>query len=347
MKDNEIVLGVTVGEIAAAFADYKAKHGKQPDPDTALQFPINLQQIGLDQLIKNYQFSSYDSQAYNKAFIELVSRGNSHNSSFIYDTSIFTRYKRPLSQYMNRMPESTLQIGPGGSLGCEVLMCMSSVKEAFTIDPFPLMTFDIDNYMNSLGSLFNTVKLFEGINGFSASTLQIPDYKTVEKGIYKIGSSTIKHIYPRMFEDTGFADESVDYLFSHATLEHVRSPLKCVQETHRVLKPGGLTAHCIDLRDHRNFDTPLGFLKESDASWSAMMEEYCKHDASGYMNRWRSSEFVSAFEKTGFKVLEVNPEMKISDDILDSELPHLDNKFKTYKREDLGVITVFIVAQKI
>ncbi|MBN2653637.1 MAG: methyltransferase domain-containing protein [Nitrospirae bacterium] len=347
MKDNEIVLGVTVGEIAAAFAEYKAKYGKQPDPDTALQFPINLQQVGLNELIKNYQFSSYDSQAYNNAFIELVSRGNSHNSSFIYDTLIFTRYQRPFSRYMGRMPESTLQIGPGGSLGCEVLFCMSGVKETFTLDPFPLMTFDIENYMESLKLLFNTIKLFEGINGFNASTLNTPEYQSIEKGVYKVGSGVIRHVHPRMFEDTGFGDESVDYLFSHATLEHVRSPLKCIQETKRVLKKGSITAHCIDLRDHRNFDAPLGFLRESDASWSMLMEEYCKHDASGYMNRWRASEFVSEFEKNGFRILEVTPEMKVSDEMLDSELPNLDLKYKTYKRDDLSVISVFIVAQKI
>jgi ubiquinone/menaquinone biosynthesis C-methylase UbiE len=167
------------------------------------------------------------------------------------------------------------------------------------------------------------------------------------KGHFQIGESVIEHIHPRTFEETGFENESIDFLFSHATLEHVTSPLKCIQETHRVLKKGGITAHCIDLRDHRDFNQPLGFLRESDENWAAMMKEYCRHDGSGYMNRWRASEFKNVFEREGFELLEHEAEMKVSDEVIDAELPLLDDKYRSFEQEDLMTTTLFLVARKV
>ena len=339
---------ISMAEIVRAFAVYKQEHGVPPTPEVELRVPFDMPgMLSLENIIKEFTFPHYDSQAYNNAFIEMLSKGFLHNASFIYDMSIYYRYHRPISKYMEALPESTLQIGPGGSLGCEVLLCMFGVRRAYTLDPFPLLTFDLDSFMKTMKKLFEVMRWFEGVNGFEPFSLRAPEYETIDKGKYRVGESTIQHIYPRTFEDTGFESETIDFLFSQATLEHVRDPLKCIKETSRVLKPGGLTAHCIDLRDHRDFEEPLKFLRESDESWARAMEEHCRYDASGYMNRWRASEYVKAFEQQGFELLESVPEMKVSNEILNSEIPVMAKRFSGFSKEDLATITTFIVARKV
>lgn len=343
MKKN---INISVAEIAKAFAAHKKIYGLNPGPDVNLSISVEEHDQGLADVIKDYALPAYDSQSFNKAFIEIVNKGFNHNGNFLYDSIIYFRYRQPFIKYLNKIPEQTLQIGPGGSLGCEVFMCMSGVKNAYTLDAFPLLTFDLENFMQSMQKLVDAMKWLDGLNGFSAS-IQVPRFSTLEKGRYQVGEGMIQHIYPKTFEDTGFETASMDYLFSHATFEHVRDPLKCIREIKRVLKPGGLTAHCIDLRDHRYFDKPLTFLRESEDSWSKIIEDYCRYDGSGFMNRWRAGDFKAGFEKEGFEILEYNSEMKASDEMLKSEMPYMDGKFREMPKEDLAVTTLSIVARKI
>ncbi len=338
-------VNISMAEITRAFTAYKKERGCLPAAESSLGLSVNLEK-GLDDIIKESALLTYDSQIYNKAFIEMINKGMNHNASFIYDALIYSRYHRPVLKYLGRTPEATLQIGPGGSLGCEVLLCLMGVRRAYTLDKFPLLTFDLENFMKSIQMLFDVMSCLAGINGFNPSPLVIPDFETIDKGHYRVGDSAIQHSFPRMFEETGFDNESLDFLFSHATFEHVRDPLKCIKEINRILKPGGLTAHCIDLRDHRNFDRPLTFLRESDDSWTKIMEDYCRYDGSGFMNRWRACEFKAAFEKEGFDILEFNAEMRANDDMLEAEMPFLDKKFKELSKEDLATTTLFIVARK-
>jgi len=53
---------------------------------------------------------------------------------------------------------------------------------------------------------------------------------------------------------------SFDYVQSNAVLEHVISISHAVSELARITKPGGIHAHQVDFRDHRNFDRPLDLL---------------------------------------------------------------------------------------
>ena len=86
------------------------------------------------------------------------------------------------------------------------------------------------------------------------------------------------------------ADESVDFCFSNAVLEHVDDPLQAVKEIARVLKPGGHTMHRVDLRDHVDFSRPLTFLKVDRPD--------------GVCNKWRAHQFQTAFGATGLNLLE-------------------------------------------
>ena len=302
--------------------------------------------LPLCDLISNHVISLYNSTEYNDAFAEIIRKGVSHNSSILYDAAIFSKFSRTIHTYSQQIPETTLQIGPGGSLGCEVLFCLSGIMNAWSLDPYTHLKFDFAKFMATLQKFFDVMNNFQTIHDRAAPRFTIPEYSVATASSYRIGKSSMQHFPSSTFESTGLPNDSIDFLFSNAVLEHARDPLQCVRETMRVLRKNGITAHQIDLRDHRDFSKPLLFLKHSDAQWQTIMQEYCAVDPFMYMNRWRSQDFVEIFEKEGFRILEVTPNMTADDTTVDKALPCLDDRFKNYPRSELGTISLFIVAEK-
>ena len=93
-------------------------------------------------------------------------------------------------------------------------------------------------------------------------------------------------------------DDSVDFIWSQAVLEHVRKAdfLETLRELHRVLGPHGICSHRIDLTDH--LDGSLNNLRFSEQIWESAF-----FSSSGfYTNRIRYSEMLRSFEDAGFDV---------------------------------------------
>lgn len=93
-------------------------------------------------------------------------------------------------------------------------------------------------------------------------------------------------------------DESIDFSWSQAVLEHVRRDelLPVLRELRRLLRPGGVSSHTIDLRDH--LADALNHLRFSQRVW----ESEVMASAGFYTNRVRFAEFLRLFEQAGFAV---------------------------------------------
>lgn len=91
---------------------------------------------------------------------------------------------------------------------------------------------------------------------------------------------------------------SVDLIFSHAVLEHVRKRdfAETMRGCRRVLKPGGVCSHQIDLRDH--LSGGLNNRRFSDKVW----ESDVFANSGFYTNRISFSEMPVLFEQAGFTV---------------------------------------------
>lgn len=341
--NGQFQVSITMADIARRFSSYRQEHGESNGPDINLTFQIKM---GLDSLINQYSIPLHDSQTFNRSFIELIEKGRNNSGSFIYDSIIYNKYKKLMMKYLNRMPESTLQAGPGGSLGCEVLLSMAGVKRAYTIDAFPQLTFSLDNFLRALKAYLDLTECLEGLHDYKPGSLKFGEYEAVSDCHYRSNDREIRHFFPRGLENTGFEDNSIEFLFSHATFEHVREPLRCISEIKRILIPGGVTAHAIDLRDHRDFESPLEFLKETDESWDKLMEDYCHAVPGGYMNRWRASDYKRALENEGFEILEFTPERKANQAVIEAVSPFLIGRYRQLPMEDLMKLTVLIVARK-
>jgi SAM-dependent methyltransferase len=91
---------------------------------------------------------------------------------------------------------------------------------------------------------------------------------------------------------------SVDFLFSHAVLEHVRRRdfFETMKEMRRVLHPRGIASHRVDFRDHLN--GRLDSLRFSARRWESKLFA----ESGFYTNRLRYSEIVDACTRAGMTV---------------------------------------------
>lgn len=295
---------------------------------------------------RNHTLALYKDENYNSAFSEMLERGLSQTPSILYDVSIFNKFSRIVHTYAESLPETTLHIGPGGSLGCEVLLCLSGIKKAWTLDPSASFTFNLSTFFATLQKLYTVTNSLQTIHNCSAAPLSLPAHSMETDGSYRIGSSLMQHFPNRTLENTGLQNESVDFLFSNAVLEHVRDPLQCIREAHRILTKKGLTAHQIDLRDHRDFSNPLHFLRYSDSQWQTIMKNYCSRDPLRYMNRLRAQDFIAIFEGAGFRIREFTPNASASDQTVNDAQARLASSFTRYSADELKTTSCFIVAEK-
>jgi SAM-dependent methyltransferase len=94
------------------------------------------------------------------------------------------------------------------------------------------------------------------------------------------------------------ADCSVDFIWSQAVLEHVGRGvfLDTMRELHRVLRPGGVCSHRVDLKDH------LGGALNNLRLGSSLWEREWMAKSGFYTNRLRFSEMIDLFMVADFAV---------------------------------------------
>lgn len=98
-----------------------------------------------------------------------------------------------------------------------------------------------------------------------------------------------------------YPDASFDIVWSHTVYEHLRFPSTTVKETFRVLKPGGIAVHHVDMRDHLILDeeneNTFNMLQYKEPLWNSM-----SWNRSIYVNRLRVSDWIKVHEEAGFAV---------------------------------------------
>lgn len=306
---------------------------------------LNLGRETLPQIINKYSFTLYNSDEYNESVRNLLTKGFNLNSSIVNDSRIFSILMEATRRHFNQPPSRCLQIGPGGSLAVEFLLCISGVKEAVAIDINPLLNFNMENFKQTIQEVLNLVSCYDGLFGLDKKHFILPDVIDTGNGKYKIGDNTVEYLYPANAESTGFADESFDLIFSFTTLEHVKKPDLLIKENMRLLRKGGAAFHIIDLKDHRYSEKPLHFLCQTDEEWQSDLEAYIKDGQEhNYLNRWRHSDYLNSFKSAGFEILGASPQTILSDDELTKLRVKLSAKYRDYTDEDLRqLVTAYLV----
>jgi SAM-dependent methyltransferase len=202
---------------------------------------------------------------------------------------------------------SVLEIGPGGNLGALLMYLSAGCDRGVALDLVPLVT--------------NQKELYENITPDASALLERIEYLTGEP-----------------IEQPSLPDNSFDIIFSAACLEHVADPSTALRAMHRLLKPGGVTTHSIDLRDHRDFTDPLAFLRHSESTWRAATSRRL------VTNRWRASDWQQGFESAGFADVTVETHEQIA--ITEVMRSQLHRSFRSKDLLDLGALVINVTATK-
>lgn len=96
-------------------------------------------------------------------------------------------------------------------------------------------------------------------------------------------------------------DNSVDYVFSFAVLEHIRKRifLDTMKETYRLMKSGGMAYHTVDYKDY--FGGKKNQLRFRESVW----EDDVHYRMDNYTNRIMCSEMCRIFQNIGFEIVSV------------------------------------------
>lgn len=175
-----------------------------------------------------------------------------------------------------------LELGPGDSIGSAIIAA-SIGAEAIIIDAGPFARDDVDFYI----TFANTVQE----KGFSP-----PDIKLCKNINEILLACRSQYMTEGLASLRSLPDNSIDYIFSQAVLEHVRKHefLATLQEFRRILKPGGVCSHQVDLRDH--LGGALNNMRFASRTWESNF-----FASSGfYTNRICFTHMMELFSQAGF-----------------------------------------------
>lgn len=128
--------------------------------------------------------------------------------------------------------------------------------------------------------------------------------------------------------------QEVDFVLSISVFEHIKDVAGNIRKLSRVVKPGGIMFHKIDMRDHYNFNKPFLFYTYSEETWNSVLTK----EGVSYTNRLRYGDFKELFEASGFRILD----QKLCKFPLNAQKIHS----QIARKSDLDVGIAAIVLQK-
>jgi SAM-dependent methyltransferase len=143
---------------------------------------------------------------------------------------------------------------------------------------------------------------------------------------------------------TGFDDGAFHLVTTSDTLEHVpvEALVPILAECRRLLVPGGVMSHLIDMMDHYRYIDPsitvYNFLRFSDRAWRVL------NSPVEPQNRLRLPDYRGILADAGLEILEEEVKEASEDDLALLRSTTLAPRFRGYALEDLGVKSVRVTA---
>ena len=178
---------------------------------------------------------------------------------------------------------NVLELGPGDSVFTAAIAKSMGADRAWLVDAGAFAVTDINAYQ----SLFAFLRQ----HGFPLQNIQKP--QSISEVLSQCNAA---YLTDGICSLAHLNDQSVDFCFSNAVLEHIpkKDMAMLARELLRVLKPGGVCVHRVDLQDH--LGGQLNNLRFSERIW----ESNFFRKAGFYTNRIRFGEMVTLFEQAGF-----------------------------------------------
>lgn len=198
-----------------------------------------------------------------------------------YPINVFEFHFQRIGQLENLNGKTILELGPGDSIATAII-AKAVGANCILVDVDDYATYEIDFYRKFAHHLHlkGYPKLdLSGVNNIY-ELLVYCDAK-----YYTNGLDGLREVL----------DQSVDYIFSHTVLQHVRKHefFDCMVQLNRLLKFNGICSHRVDLSDC--IDDGLNNLRFSNATW----ESYIFVNSGFYTNRIRYCEYIIDMERIG------------------------------------------------
>jgi SAM-dependent methyltransferase len=288
-----------------------------------------------------------------KLLVSMLRARSCTNDSLVYAHHVFAEVEF-LARKHGARPQTVMEIGPGTGLGSLFCFVASGVQCATGIDIEPLHDPGAAFYRD----LHDYLACVEGFSWwrYFATAQEYPHaYFPPCAGRPKPEEilARIDYRSPVSSDSLPFPEGSFDLVYSVAALEHMPKPAETVAEIARVLRPGGLSVHEIDVKDHGTGDL-LDFLTWSDAEYLSRAQPYGEGrslagilDGSWkgevFCNRLRLSDWKDIFDRQGFETLEVEPVLMLRREYVRRE--RFAEPFRSKSDEDLAVLAFRIVAR--
>jgi SAM-dependent methyltransferase len=277
---------------------------------------------------------------------------SSVSDSLVYAHLVYAEVDGLVRRYGGRSG-SILEIGPGANLGALFCFVASDYTNVAGVDiaaaepPATGFYSSLRDYLSCVGS-WRWWRQFATASFPNVTFPTLADRFNVEDALRQIDYRA-----PVSSAALPFADQSFDVVFSVAALEHVADPGATVAEVRRILKPGGLAIHEIDLVHHGSAD-PLKFLEWEEDEWCRRSERYGDARSQDgllegnwgqevYCNRLRHSEWLTLFGD-GLECLHNEPIMLYDPSEIDPT--RFVEPFRSKSPGDLSVLAFRIVARK-
>lgn len=262
-----------------------------------------------------------------------------------YPLTVFHRHVTALEPLRGGLVGADLlEIGPGSNLGVALLALLAGVNSAACLDIAPIVSggWSARAQESALPELYpalvKTAATYPDTYLVAPALLERARRDPAGLACELLGS--VRCIAPMDIARNNLPDASLDVICSHICFEHFADPAGAIAQIARLLRPGGVTSHQIDLRDHRDFNRPLAFLAHSDTLWRLMTS----HQPNAVRNRWRASEYRAAFERHGLEVVYLETTHSI---IVTEEMRRrFARRFRAMDPQDLGALNLFLVARK-
>lgn len=229
--------------------------------------------------------------------------------------------------FAGRKGYTVLELGPGDSLLTALFARTAGASRTILVDQSELAVDRLDLF--AAGSALLTKQGlaapdFDGLSGTKA-VLERLDCRYLTGGLESLRS---------------LPDESVDFIFSNAVIEHVRKPLflETARELHRIMAPHGVASHWIDYRDH--LDMKLNNLRFSEPVW----ESDFMVKSGFYTNRIPAAQIRALFEQAGF-VVEVH-DHALWPGGLPTAQTAMSEPFASMAEHELTVMTSWLILRK-
>ncbi len=240
--------------------------------------------------------------------------------------------------------KSFLEIGTGWDVNIAYLARLTGFRDVTTVDAFRHV---------QPKQIEACVKLFPQLAKQLAAEFALDEETLTSEfsvaaqipGIEFCKWANINYIAPISKDYREVASASCDLAYSTAVFEHiyVDDVITTIAQIRRVLKPGGLTSHVIDLKDHFAYFQPgLPYnhcLRFTDKQW-----RFWAGNPMSFTNRLLASDWEKLFQDAGLEIV-------YFEELVERNIPRLDNnllsdQFKHRNERDLTIGELHVIAKR-